>query len=474
LNYVNACYTKEIHINEDFYMRWNNAAGSLSSQNVWSSRYRGLTTGLLLLITGVAFSEMAIATIMPSIASDLNGLAIYGWSFSAFLLANMIGLVLSGSEADHQGPMRPFIIGTTLYVAGLMLSGMAGTMEIFIIARVIQGLGGGFISNIAYVAVSRVYPEQLRPRMLALFSSAWVIPGLVGPGAAGAIAEIFNWRWVFFLLITPMLLSLIMVFPEMKQLSQINRTPRDAGPLVASLITTAGICLLLLGLNKATLEVGVPLVSIGSVVALLAMRNILPAGTYRIAFGLPAAIVTTGLLNMIYFGVESLLPLSLVVVHHQSVAVAGIVLTTASLTWVTGAWIQEHFAFQTTSVRTATVGLLFIAAGISCVIVSLFANIALTLAILGWTMSGLGIGLSFTTLSLVVLKKAPKGQEGSTTASMSLSNALGMTLGAGIGGALIAHVGNSTALMQRQIAIHFVLMLALVVLAIFTAQRMKI
>ena len=64
-------------------------------------------------------------------------------------------------------------------------------------ARFIQGLGAGTIPPIAYVAIGRSLPERLRPRMFATLSTAWVLPGVIGPALAGLVGETLGWRYVF-------------------------------------------------------------------------------------------------------------------------------------------------------------------------------------------------------------------------------------------------------------------------------------
>ncbi len=70
-------------------------------------------------------------------------------------------------------------------------------MEILVVARFIQGLGAGVVPPVAYVAIGRSLPERLRPRMFATLSTAWVLPGVMGPAIAGVVADIFDWRFVF-------------------------------------------------------------------------------------------------------------------------------------------------------------------------------------------------------------------------------------------------------------------------------------
>lgn len=89
------------------------------------------------------------------------------------------------------------IAGLALFASGLVIGGLAPDMPTLVAGRAVQGLGAGVVPAVAYVAISRVYPDALRPRMFAVLSTAWVVPGLVGPVAAAFVATTVGWRWVF-------------------------------------------------------------------------------------------------------------------------------------------------------------------------------------------------------------------------------------------------------------------------------------
>ena len=91
---------------------------------VWAPGRRALTLGLVLMITLVAFEAFAIATVMPKIKDDLGGIGWYGWVFSAFFLANLLGIVWAGHSSDHHGPARAFTVGLLLFALGLLLGGV--------------------------------------------------------------------------------------------------------------------------------------------------------------------------------------------------------------------------------------------------------------------------------------------------------------------------------------------------------------
>src|SRR4029077_1545634 len=160
---------------------------------LWAPQRRALTTGLVLTITFVASEALAVVTIMPVVARDLGGLRLYGWVFSAFMLGNVVGIVAAGRQADRYGPARPFIGGLTLFCAGLATAGLAPSMLVLGGGGALQGMGAGAVPAVAYVAIGRTLPEQLRARMMAVLSTAWVLPGLAGPAVSAAVASLLGW-----------------------------------------------------------------------------------------------------------------------------------------------------------------------------------------------------------------------------------------------------------------------------------------
>src|SRR5499427_130687 len=164
---------------------------------LWAPQTRALTLGLVLTITFVASEALAVSTVMPVVAQDLGGLRLYGWVFSGFMMGSVIGIVLAGREADRRGPAVPFVGGLVLFGSGLAVAGLAPTMVVLVGGRVLQGLGAGAVPSVAYASIGRSLPGPLRARMMAVLSTAWVVPGLAGPVLAAEVARAFGWRWVF-------------------------------------------------------------------------------------------------------------------------------------------------------------------------------------------------------------------------------------------------------------------------------------
>ena len=442
-----------------------------------SPSHRLLTVGLLLTVAAWAFEALAVATILPATVDDLGGLTLYGWVFGAFMLTNLVGTAVAGGEVDRLGPARPFSIGIALFVAGLLIGGFAPTMPVLIAGRAVQGLGSGVLGSVAYSVVGRGYPEAARPRMLALMSSAWVIPGLVGPGLAGLIAEAVGWRWVFFGILPFPLLAVVLATGGIRSIPRGASAPaatsvRDWGRIRDAVRLALGMTALLAGLGRSNPLVALPLLGLGAAVALPPLRRLLPPGTLRGGRGPAAAVAAMALLNLGFFGVEAFVPLALTDVRDRGTVFAGLALTSATLTWTAGSWVLDRLARRGNRRRLVRGGLALIAVGIGGVALVLVPSVPVLVVPLAWGVGGLGIGLAYSTIQLVILESAPLGQEGTATSAMQLANTAGIALGTGVGGALIAAFSTGDEASATSLAVQIGVMAAVIGLAFVVAGRL--
>ena len=442
-----------------------------ATDGVWAPGRRALTLGLVFTITLVGFEGLAIATILKVIEDDLRDIGLLGWVFSAFFLGSLFGVVAAGRDADRNGPARPFLVGLALFATGLISGGLAPNMLVLVGARAVQGVGAGAIPAVAYAAIGRAYPPELQPRMFAVLSTAWVLPGLIGPAVSGAVAVAFGWRWVFLGLLPLVALAATMTVRPLRELGAPGgEEPMDRRVNALTLVVGAG--LVLAGASAHSAIVAPILVVLGAAIGARAFVRLVPTGTVRLARGLPAAVALRGLATFAFFGADAYVAYTVTAVRHASIALGGIALTAATLTWTTGAWLQERRARRVGPQRFVRVGLLVIACGIGLMIAVAQHALPAATAVLAWAIAGLGMGLSYAPLSLVVLAEAPPGAEGSASASLQLCDTLGVALGTGISGAIIAAGATFAWTRATALTIAFVLSAVVAVLTSVAARRL--
>ncbi len=227
---------------------------------------RGLTIGLVLAVTLVAFEALAVATVLPRAERELGGLRFYGWTFSAFLLMSLLGITWAGEQCDRHGPARSFVAGLVLFAVGLVVSGLSPSMEVLVVGRAIQGLGAGAIPAVAYVSIGRGYEDSQRARMLAILSTAWVVPSLAGPAIASVVADYVSWRAVFLGLLPLLIVVTVLTARPLRRLGAPEKPVIRQGRMLRSLQLATGAAMLLGGLSLApdAAWAGVPLVAGGA------------------------------------------------------------------------------------------------------------------------------------------------------------------------------------------------------------------
>jgi MFS family permease len=405
--------------------------------SLWTPEWRRLTIGLVVLVTLAASEALAVATVLPLVAHDLHGLALYGWVTSAFFLGALVGLVVAGDEVDRRGPAMPYAVALVLFAAGLLVAGLAPSMAVVVAGRLLQGLGAGAIPAIAYASIGRTIPESLRPRVFAWLSTAWVLPGIAGPAGATAIASLVGWRGVFLALLPLVAITSVLPYRALRRVGPPS-APHPAGTRVIAAVRVAVAAGFALAALQQRSLVSLPLLAGACAVAWRALPSLFPAGTATARRGAPAVVLVRGLLTFGFFGADTFVPLTLVSVRHQPTALAGAALASSTLMWTAGAWLLSHFVAERGARLFVRVGLLILVTGIAATATTLLEAVPAWIAICTWGVSGLGIGLAYSGLSLMMLSEAEPGREGKATASLQLAENLAVAFGAGIGGAAVA------------------------------------
>src|SRR6266700_1855354 len=422
-------------------MRGSRVDGS-RALGLWGLETRALTAGFVLIIIFVASEALAVITVMPVAAHELGGFRLYGWVFGAFMLGSVVGIVAAGREADRRGPAIPFAAGLVLFGAGLTVAGLAPSMAALVAGRALQGLGAGAMPAVAYASIGRSLAGPLRARMMAVLSTAWVAPGLVGPAISAEVAQVFGWRWVFLGLLPVVAVTGSIAMPALIRLGPPDSRRAAEHRLTDGIRAAAGAAMILAGLTLAAgsgaLLAGGGLVVAGGAVGLPALRRLVPAGTLTARRGLPATILSRGMLTFAFFGADAYVTLSITAVRHRSPVVAGIAVTGATLAWTAGAWVQARLSETWEGRRLVRAGLVAVLAGIGGMVLVLQPDVPVAAGVAAWSVAGLGMGLAYAPISLMMLRQAPPGREGRASASLNLADVLGTATGIGVGGAAVA------------------------------------
>lgn len=408
------------------------SAADASDTSLFAPAWRNISIGSIGLCSMLAFEAIGVAAGMPVVAAALDGMAWYALAFASTLAGSVVAMVWSGRDCDRNGPFRSMAAGMLMFGTGLLLAGLAGSMPILVLGRIVQGFGVGALGVALYVATARALPAALHPRLFAMFSSAWVVPAVIGPAISGYIVEHLGWRWLFLGILVLLLPAAALILPGL------HRRNEPAAPIQsprrmlrwAWLATLSCVALALAASagGMAPLVVAVALCALG-----LAARRLLPAGTLQLARGLPTVIALRGLNASAFFLCEAFVPLWLHLERGWSITAAGLALTGGALSWSLGSHLQSRVSDPARRQALLRHGCSLLCLGIAVSASAVLQLLPDWMLLLGWSIAGLGTGVSLPMLGVLTLKLAPRAQQGTYSSALQLCAALstGATLAAG-------------------------------------------
>ncbi|WP_446665200.1 MFS transporter [Flexivirga sp. B27] len=393
----------------------------------WTPIRRMTLIGVVLLEVLVAFEQIAVSTAMPTVAKDLDGLAIYPVVFAVPLAATVLAMVVSGAWADSSGPRLVIITGASLFVAGLLLAGAAQSMTMLILGRTVQSIGGGLDSVALYVLIAAAFPDALRPKVFVGISAAWVAPSLFGPPLAGYLATDVSWRWVFWVGAAFAIPGLALLLPAMRR-QQAAKREREATSsvrrrLLAAAGAATGAVLLSLAADRA-LTSAVGLMAGGLALLVVFVPRLVPPGTLRGGHGIPSVVATRALLGAAFAGTEVYLPLILTRQHHMSATAAGVVLTVGALSWSLAAWLAGRRISHEDQRRLARIGLVLLTIGITGAVASAWSSTPSWTLYAFWLIGGGGIGLAYSPLTVLLMGMSADDEQGRNASSVQTTEML--------------------------------------------------
>lgn len=395
--------------------------------SILHASYRLITIGMFALIALTAFENLAVTTVMPTISRELHGQALYALAFAGPLAIGVLGMVIAGNWSDREGPLPALYASIGLFVVGLLITGTAVTMEILVVGRLIQGIGGGGLTVALYVIVARVYPERLQPNIFGAFAAAWVVPSLVGPFLAGIVAQYLSWHWVFLGVVVLAIPALAMVLPGLRGMEHVretDRVPWSVGRIGwAALAMVAVLALNLSAQATGAFQFALPVLAIAAVV--LALRPLFPKRALLAGRGLPSVILVRSLVSGAFFGAEVYVPLLLINEYGLSPSLAGLALSVAGIAWSIASWAQGRFSTALDHRFTVRAGTVGVVAGIAIVLIAALLGLAPWVFITAWAVSGAGMGFAYPRLSVLTLSYSTPENQGFNSSALSIADATG-------------------------------------------------
>lgn len=414
-----------------------------------------IVIAVVALVTLGAFENRAVLTAMPTVLLELDAVTSYGLVGAAPLATYLISLATAGWWADRRGPVPVLRAGALTFVGGMAAVASATALPALVLGRLLSGLAEGLLDVGVMVLVARVLDPVLRPKVVAMFAAAWVLPSVLGPVVTGAVTEWAGWRWIFVAgpaVLAPVWLALR---PALRVARALPRIDTD-GPVPTRLRSVLPSALLaaasLVALNLVTEQLTVQALTVTAAVGIgltlaglsASARRLLPSGALRAACGIGGVVALRGLLSAAFMGIGAFLPLILTVLRGHGPLTAGLSLSITGVTWSTGSAIQSRFAARPMALLRT--GFALVTAGLVGAGLIVWADVPTAVGLGGWGVAGIGIGMTSATLSVLIMSASDDSNQGRNNAGGQMAASMAAAVFYAVAGAVLAIAGEPSRL----------------------------
>jgi EmrB/QacA subfamily drug resistance transporter len=402
---------------------------------------------ILLALFLFALDQTVVGTALPRISTALHGQALYAWAFTIYLLTSTISGPIYGKLSDLYGRRPIFIWAVSLFLVSSVAAGLCQEMWQFILARGLQGLGGGAVFPIAFAIVADLYPPEERAKYGALFGAVFGISSVLGPLLGGYVTDTFGWPWIFFLNVPLGLISLFVCFRLLPPIKH-PESGRNIDYVGAALFAAA-IGPILVGLsNKRSLEWtdawvgGLILLGAAMVGVFLWWESRAKDPIIRLSLFRDRTI-TISVLSMFlaafgFFGAIVFLPQWLQVVRGMGATQSGLNLLPLVGALIVGATVSGQVVSRTGRYKAVILGSMIILAVGLFLMTNLRADTDIPVLWVWMAVTGLGVGPSFAVFAALVQNSVKPAMVGVASASLTFFQQIGGTIGLTIASTLLA------------------------------------
>jgi EmrB/QacA subfamily drug resistance transporter len=420
---------------------------ALAQQPLTPAEIRSIVVGIMLAMLLAALDQTIIATALPTIGRELRDLEHLSWVVTAYLLTATAVTPLYGKFSDMHGRRVTLLIGIAVFIVGSVACALAPTMVTLILARGLQGLGGGGLIALAQTIVADIVPPRERGRYQVYFAAVFVTSSLLGPVLGGFFAEHLHWSVIFWINLPLGLLAAWMAFGSLRRLPRHDRPHKlDVPGAVLMVLATSGFMLALSWGGVRYPWGSAPVIGLFVASALLwaalvarlrlAAEPLIPPSVFRnpvVRMGTLSACFGMGT----YIGLTIYLPVYFEAVRHLSASASGLALIPLMVGTVVGATLSGRSMARVAHYKRLPLAGLA-AAILGTGVLVFFAN-GLSLAAVEILLALISVGLgTLLPVTTVAIQNAVKPHElGTATGTANFARSLGGAIIVAVFGAII-------------------------------------
>jgi len=403
-------------------------------------RYRAVSAALISTVAMASYNNLSVTAALPDIGDDLGRVALLPWVVTAELLAAAIAVLAVGPFIDGTGARRAFRVTVMAFLVCSALCAVAPTMELLIVARVLQGLGGGALIGTAFACIGLIYDDTVRPWAYAMFSSVWGVMSIGGPALAALLVSTLGWRAVFACNLPVAVAAAIVGWRRLpSQAHQAATDPLDRRGLATLSALTVSLLLATSAVSwySAGLLVAAALLCVGyarhakRAVAPVVRLSHIVGGQWRNIHLLGALTMAGGT------GAGVFLPLYLKAGRGSSAAFAAFAVLWPTLGWSTASWVSGAMQQRLHASTVSLIGAVIISTSAISATIAVGVEAPVVVVLTMFACIGWGIGTISTSSMALLQGRAEPREMGRISSAHHFLRSLGFAYGAALAGLVI-------------------------------------
>lgn len=419
------------------------AADADATAGILSPSYRRVTLANLTVVAIAAFDGLALVAALPAIADDLGDVALLPWVITAFLGASAIAGITAGPVIDAIGVRRTFRFTGLWFLVTSAAAAAAPDMVTLVVARTLQGIGGGLVISVALTAVGLAYPDRLRPRAYAANSMVWGVMGFGGPVVTAGLLTVTGWRGIF---VVQLPITALALAAGWRSLPSTRERPRRITvdgwgvALVSVLVVASLVAVSQIGV-RWSLAGATTAIAIAAALAYWAHSgrsdDPLVERAHLTRFPLRRIHVTSGLVLIAGLAADNYLPVYMRTVRGTSEAFAAFSVLFLTVGWTTGAFVVSRLLDRFGPSDTILAGSFVMPPGLTLAGLGVLFGWPIPVVFAGFFVMGLSIGFVSTSGLTMLQTSAAESEMGRVTSAHQFIRTLCITYGVAIGGAIL-------------------------------------